>query len=175
MTLALVALGSNLGDRAAHMGHGLRRLGELPGTQVTAVSALYETAPVGGPDNQGPYLNAAARLETPLSPGDLLAALHRIEAERERERIVRWGPRTLDLDLLTHGETVSEDPALTLPHPRLPVRGFVLVPVCDVAPDLVHPVLGRSMADLRADLSIAPDDLSEVDRAWGPARPANPE
>lgn len=173
MTAALIALGSNLGDRLAHVAHGLRRLAEVPGTRVVAVSTLYETAPVGGPENQGPYLNAAALVETDLEPRALLDALHGIEAERERERLVRWGARTLDLDLLTHGDRVSDDPDLTLPHPRMHERRFVMVPVCDVAAGAVHPAFGRTMADLLAALPAEPGDLTAVDETWG-ARALHP-
>jgi 2-amino-4-hydroxy-6-hydroxymethyldihydropteridine diphosphokinase len=89
-----------------------------------------------------------------------------VEASRERERTVHWGPRTLDLDLLIYGDLVSDDPALEVPHPRQHQRRFVLVPVCDVAPDLVHPVLGRTMAELLADLPVEPGDLSPIADEW---------
>ncbi|MEM1432073.1 MAG: 2-amino-4-hydroxy-6-hydroxymethyldihydropteridine diphosphokinase [Pseudomonadota bacterium] len=166
MTEALVALGSNLGDRRSHMEHGLARLAALPETRLSAVSTLYETAPVGGPDNQGPYLNAVARVQTGLDARALLAALHTIEAERERERVVRWAARTLDLDLLTHGDTVAEDGDLTVPHPRMHERRFVMVPVCDVAADMAHPRLQRPMSAILADLPVEPGDLTGLDSAW---------
>jgi 2-amino-4-hydroxy-6-hydroxymethyldihydropteridine diphosphokinase len=165
-TISLIALGSNLGDRLENLLHGLNGLVEADGVDVVAVSDLYETAPVGGPDDQGAYYNAALMAETTLPAAELLALLHRLEAERERERIVHWGPRTLDLDLLVHGDVVSDDPALQLPHPRQHERRFVLVPVCDVAPDLVHPRLGRTMSDLLADLPAEPGDLSPVHADW---------
>ncbi|MFV0244918.1 MAG: 2-amino-4-hydroxy-6-hydroxymethyldihydropteridine diphosphokinase [Qingshengfaniella sp.] len=164
---ALVALGSNLGDRLAHMQAGLAGVRALPDTRISAVSALYETAPVGGPDNQGPYLNAAVALDTGLAAGDLLARLHGIEAAELRERRIRWGARTLDLDLLIHGDLVSADPDLSVPHPRLHERRFVMVPIVDVAPDLSHPVLNRSMAALLADLPVEPGDLTRVAETWG--------
>lgn len=167
MTQSLIALGSNLGERSAHMRHALVRLGNLPSTKMEDVSALYETAPVGGPDNQGPYLNAAALIRTALSPAQLLEAVQGVEAERQRERIIRWGPRTLDLDILTYGEFVSDDPDLTLPHPRMHERRFVMMPVCDIAPDLPHPRLGRSMLALLRELPAEPDDLTVVSRMWG--------
>ncbi len=131
-----------------------------------AVSKLYETAPVGGPNNQGPYLNGALVATTTLGAADLLANLHQIEATRERERTVHWGPRTLDLDLLVFGDLVSDVPSLQVPHPRLHERRFVLVPVCDIAPDLIHPVLGRTMRELLADLSAEPGDLTAIADDW---------
>jgi 2-amino-4-hydroxy-6-hydroxymethyldihydropteridine diphosphokinase len=133
-----------------------------------AVSPLYETAPVGGPDDQGPYLNAALAADTTLGAAELLALLHRIEAGRERQRLVHWGPRTLDLDLLVHGELVTGttvgtgDRTLEVPHPRMHERRFVMVPVCDIAPELMHPRLGRTMRDLLADLPVEPGDLTRL-------------
>lgn len=165
-TACLIALGSNLGDRFENLRAGVDGLHALDGFTITAVSRLYETAPVGGPDDQGAYLNAAVRGDTTIPAADLLATLHRIEASRERERTVHWGPRTLDLDLLVYGDLVSSDPSLEVPHPRQHERRFVLVPVCDVAPDLVHPRLGRSMADLLADLPVEPGDLTAVADDW---------
>jgi len=166
MTLALVALGSNLGDRHTHMQQALGKMIGLPETRLAAVSAVYETAPVGGPDDQGPYLNAAVMLETDLGARHLLDALHRIEEGRERKRTVRWGARTLDLDLLTHGEAVSDAPLLTLPHPRMHERRFVMVPVCDVSPDMVHPRLRQTMAAILADIPAEPGDLTAIDANW---------
>lgn len=165
-TTCLVALGSNLGDRHQNIRAGFEQLDALDEFEITCVSKLYETAPVGGPDDQSAYLNAALRATTTIDASTLLAELHLIEASRERERIIRWGPRTLDLDLLLHGTLVSDDPALQVPHPRQHERRFVLVPVCDVAPELVHPALGRTMADLLADLPVEPGDLTAVAETW---------
>lgn len=167
MTRAVIALGSNLGDREGHLAHALARLAEGPETSVIAVSTLYETAPVGGPDGQGPYLNGAALIETMLGPAALLERLLAIEAERLRERRVRWGPRTLDLDLILYEDTVSDGGTLTLPHPRAHERRFVLAPVADVAPGWRHPRLGRTMAELLADLPAEPGDLTSVAADWG--------
>ena len=165
-TQCLIALGSNLGDRLENLRVGIEELGNIDGLDIDEVSKLYETAPVGGPDEQGPYLNAALTATTTTSAADLLAQLHRVEAIRERERTIRWGPRTLDLDLLIYGDLVSDARALQVPHPRQHERRFVLVPVCDVAPDLVHPVLGRTMRDLLADLPVEPGDLTAIDDDW---------
>jgi 2-amino-4-hydroxy-6-hydroxymethyldihydropteridine diphosphokinase len=167
MTTALIALGSNLGDRHANLAHAVRGLRLLPRTALTGRSALYETAPVGGPENQGPFLNAAVSVETELPAADLLEALHAIERSSGRERVIRWAARTLDLDLLTFGEATSDDPALLLPHPRMHERRFVMVPVCDLVPRMRHPRLGLSMAELLARLPVERGDLAMIDPAWG--------
>ena len=133
---AAIGLGSNLGDRAAHIGRAVGALAEL-GTLVR-VSSLYETAPVGGP-RQGPYLNSVAVIDTELAPHELLARCRQIELQAGRERRERWGPRTLDLDILLYGdETIAED-GLTIPHPRMTERRFVLEPLLEVWPDAVLP------------------------------------
>ncbi len=166
MTTSILAIGSNLGDRHAHMHHALSRIRNLSAISLDTASTLYETAPVGGPDDQGAYLNAAVLVQTELSALDLLAAVRAIEAERQRERVIRWGPRTLDIDVLTFGDAIRDDPVLTLPHPRMHERRFVMVPVCDVAPDTIHPRLGRTMRDLLAYLPVEPGDLTPIDTEW---------
>ena len=127
---AVVALGSNLGDRAAHLQDAVDALATAG---VIAVSAVFETAPVGGPE-QPDYYNAIVLLQTQLSPTELLALAHRIEDDAVRERTQRWGPRTLDVDVVSYGEVRSDDPDLTLPHPRAHERTFVLVPWLDADP-----------------------------------------
>jgi 2-amino-4-hydroxy-6-hydroxymethyldihydropteridine diphosphokinase len=118
-----VALGSNVGDREAHLAHARARLAELPRTRLTALSSVEETAPLG-PVPQGPYLNQMVLLETQLSPAEVLQHLHAIERERGRTRSVRWGPRTLDLDIVRFGERQVDEAGLTIPHPELPRRDF---------------------------------------------------
>ena len=118
-----VALGSNMGDRAAHLAYARDRLAGLPDSRLLTASRVEETAPLG-PVPQGPYLNQMVLLETALEPATLLDHLHAIEAERGRERRVRWGPRTLDLDIVRYGDRVVRQPELTIPHPGLPDRDF---------------------------------------------------
>ena len=131
--VAVIALGSNLGDCLAHLRWGARSLEDLG--KVTGRSSLYETEPVGGPSGQDAYLNAVVLLEPSAAyaePHALLKTLLGLEQQRGRERIERWGPRTLDLDLLTVGSRVLDSPKLTLPHPHMMTRSFVLVPLCEV-------------------------------------------
>jgi 2-amino-4-hydroxy-6-hydroxymethyldihydropteridine diphosphokinase len=131
---AYLGLGSNLGDRRAHLQRAVALLAEHG--DVVAVSPLYETEPVGGPP-QGPYLNAVVALETTDGPRDLLDRCHRLEEDAQRVRSVRFGPRTLDADVLLVGDRTVSEPDLVVPHPRIWERRFVLAPLRDLAPDLV--------------------------------------
>ena len=144
MSIAFIALGSNLGDRNANLLATLQALQDRPGIVVKQTSSFYETEPVGGPPGQGLYLNAAARVETQLSPRQLLQALLDIEAQLGRQRQERFGPRTIDLDLLLFDDQVIDEENLTIPHPRLQERLFVLEPLAEIAPKAVHPILGLS-------------------------------
>ena len=146
---AYVSIGTNLGDRDAHLALALRRLAALPDTELVAASPVYETDPVGPPP-QGPYLNAAVHLRTRLSPRALLDALLAIEQEAGRVRGVRDAARTLDLDRLHYGDQVLDEPDLVVPHPRLAERPFVLEPLAALAPDRVHPTRGETIATLAA-------------------------
>ena len=118
-----VALGSNVGDRAAHLAYARARLAALPRTRLVGESRVEETAPLGSVP-QGPYLNQMVLLETALEPAELLVHLHAIESERGRERRIRWGPRTLDLDIVRFGDRAMHEPALVIPHPELANRPF---------------------------------------------------
>jgi len=131
-----VALGSNVGDRAAHLAYARERLAALPGTRVTGMSRVEQTAPLG-PVAQGAYLNQMVMLETTLTPRALLAACRAIEAERGRERRERWGPRTLDLDIVRFGVREVHEPDLTIPHPELPRRDFWLREIAEIE-TLIH-------------------------------------
>jgi len=135
MTLAFVAIGANLGDAQATVRQAMADLAGLAQTRVSACSSLYRSAPVdaAGPD----FINAVVALDTALAPEALLAALQQLELRAGRERPYRNAPRTLDLDLLSHGDTVMRSATLTLPHPRLQERAFVLLPLAEVAPDQV--------------------------------------
>ena len=131
-----VALGSNVGDRAAHLAHARERLAGLAGTRVAAVSRVEETAPLG-PVPQGVFLNQMVLLETTLSPEALLAECRAIEMERGRERRERWGPRTLDLDIVRFGAREVHEAGLTIPHPELPRRDFWLREIAELE-TLIH-------------------------------------
>jgi 2-amino-4-hydroxy-6-hydroxymethyldihydropteridine diphosphokinase len=142
---AWISLGSNLGDREAHLAAAIQALRDSEGVRVVAVSAVYETDPLG-PGPQGPYLNAAAQLRTSLPPRALLDRLLAIEAREGRERsTVRNAARTLDLDLLLYADRRISEPGLEVPHPRLHERPFVLEPLRDLAAELRHPVQGDTI------------------------------
>ena len=127
---AFLGLGSNLGDRWAHLRHAVASLPD-----VVAVSPVYETSPVGGPPGQGPYLNCVVELETQRTPRQLLEVAQRLEADADRRRTERWGPRTLDVDVLLVDDLAVDEPDLVVPHPRMWERRFVLAPLADLAPE----------------------------------------
>lgn len=165
MALAFIALGSNVGDRDAHLSYARAELEELGALE--AVSSIYETEPVGGP-SQGPYLNQVVALDTAAEPEALLRALLALERDRGRDREIETpnGPRTLDLDLLFYDGRAIRTRALTVPHPRLHERRFVLAPLAEIAPDHVHPTLLRSVRALLAACA----DGAKVER-WTPDQP----
>ncbi len=146
---AYIGLGSNMGDRAGACRRALELLSRAG--RVTAVSSLYCTEPVGYKE-QEEFINAAAELVTELSPQDLLAACREIENELGRVRVFRWGPRAIDLDILLYGSKVVNTPDLVVPHPRMTLRGFVLVPLCEIAPRVMHPVLNKTIEQLLREL-----------------------
>ncbi len=164
---AYIALGSNLGERKAYLDAALAELRRHPGIVVSHVSRYWETAPVGGPPGQGPYLNAAARLETELGPRELLKALLSTEQRLGRVRAERDGPRIIDLDLLLYGNDVIQEPDLVVPHPRFHERTFVLGPLAEIAPTAVHPVLKKSIVELLVRLGGLNSPLSPLGRGVG--------
>jgi len=135
---AYLGIGSNLGDRLAHLRAAVRGLHDARGAAVVDVSPVYETAPVGGPP-QPDYLNAVVALDTALSPRELLEIAQRLEGDAHRVRAERFGPRTLDVDVLLVGEERLDEPDLVVPHPRMHERGFVLAPLRDLDPDAAGP------------------------------------
>jgi len=160
MAASFIGLGGNVEDVLETMQQGLSLLDHVAGIRVTDVSPVYETAPVG-PARETGFLNAVAQLECELSPRDLLRQLQIVEDRLGRVRGSRWGPRTLDLDLLLHGDSLHGDailtsPELTVPHPHLWYRRFVLDPLRDIAADVVHPCLGETIGDLRETLLLRP-------------------
>lgn len=154
-----LGLGSNLGDREAMLRAALAAIDALPETSLVRASGIYETAPMG-PQDQDAYMNMAAKITTSLMPAALIAALQQIESALGRvepERRRHWGPREIDIDVLLIEDRVIDEPGLAVPHPGLAERWFVLRPLADIAPQMVHPVLRRSIAEL----------LTQVDEpAW---------
>jgi 2-amino-4-hydroxy-6-hydroxymethyldihydropteridine diphosphokinase len=149
---AYIALGSNMGDRELNLLRAVAEIGKLPDSKVTGLSPFYETSPVGVTE-QDFFYNAVLRLTTALPPLNLLERLLAIESSIfGRTRTVHWGPRRMDLDLLLYADAVINEEGLTVPHPHMGERRFVLQPLCDIAPELIHPVLGKTMTILLANV-----------------------
>lgn len=155
MPRSLIGLGSNLGDRQETLERAIGLLSQTGQIAIVARSGWRETAPVGGPPGQPPFLNAAVLVETSLSPQGLLATMQDIEASLGRKRAQRWSARTIDLDLLLFDQAVSSTPSLDLPHPRMAWRRFVLEPAAEVAPAMIHPTTGWTVARLLDHLNSA--------------------
>jgi 2-amino-4-hydroxy-6-hydroxymethyldihydropteridine diphosphokinase len=149
MSRVFIGLGSNEGDRLAHLDRAIKALAATRGGRLVQLASIRETAPVGGPP-QGPYLNTVVEMETPLTPQRLLATLQAIERDLGRApSTARWGPRPIDLDILLYEDRVVREPRLSIPHPLLHERDFVLEPLAELAPDLTHPVLKQTIRELR--------------------------
>ncbi|GAB6083943.1 2-amino-4-hydroxy-6-hydroxymethyldihydropteridine diphosphokinase [Desulfuromonas carbonis] len=163
--MAYLGLGANLGAAVATLAAARDLLAALPQSRLVAASALYRTAPVGGPAGQPDYFNAVLALATALEPTLLLEHALAIEGHFGRRRLQRWGPRTLDIDLLLFGERLLDLPGLQLPHPRLHQRRFVLEPLCELAAELLHPRLGVPLRQLLAKLP-GDDRVERLNQRW---------
>jgi 2-amino-4-hydroxy-6-hydroxymethyldihydropteridine diphosphokinase/dihydroneopterin aldolase/2-amino-4-hydroxy-6-hydroxymethyldihydropteridine diphosphokinase len=148
-TIAYIGIGSNIGDKTANCQTAVECLAEAG--QVISVSSFYYTEPVGYKEQED-FINAVAILETNRSPVELLAICHVIEDRLGRRRTVRWGPRTVDLDIILYGDLVVNRPDLVIPHPLMAVRKFVLAPLVEIAPEVMHPVLNKTMIQLLREL-----------------------
>lgn len=165
MNKAYLGLGSNLGKRLDNLKSALSRLASSEAIIIAAISSVYETRPVGGPE-QGPYLNACVKVKTTLTPTTLLLALQLVEDELGRVRKERWGPRTIDLDLLIYENIMINSPLLELPHPRLTERDFVLIPLADIAGDLIIPGQTKTVHDLLSTRSPTNDVVLYQRNPW---------
>jgi len=163
-TLAYLGLGTNLGDRESYLAQALKELAGLPTIETGAVSSIYETAPVGLTD-QPDFLNLVVSVRTALSPRELMDALLHIENKMGRVRTVRWGPRVIDLDLLVFGDVRVEVPGLSVPHPRLRERSFVLIPLAEIAPDLILPGEKMTIKKLAEKLLENSDERGNIRRS----------
>lgn len=159
---AYIALGSNMGDRMGYLRQAVKLIDKSNGCRISSISPIYETEPFGNRD-QGRFLNGAAEIRTLLSPGELMDTLLVIESELKRERKVHWGPRTIDLDILFYDEIVSYDPHVIIPHPGIQERLFVLRPLCDIAPDYIHPLLKERCNKLVERLEDRHDEPRRLD------------
>lgn len=155
----LIGLGANLGDRVNTLDRAVELLAELPKVSLVGHSDWLETLPIGGPNDQDPFLNGAAVVETTLSAEECLANLHGIETQMGRERRVRWAARTLDIDLLLYGQQHIESDAICVPHPRMAFRPFVLEPAAQVGPDIRHPLLDATLRELLTRLNDGEDQV----------------
>ncbi|MHB1483612.1 MAG: 2-amino-4-hydroxy-6-hydroxymethyldihydropteridine diphosphokinase [Saccharofermentanales bacterium] len=158
---AYIGLGSNMGDRISQLANALSLLKMTAGVKVVKVSPFYETKPVGYAD-QPYFLNCAAEIQATLSPFELLQVCQSIEKKLKRVRKIRWGPRTVDLDILFYGDKVIDDEILKIPHPRIQERGFVLKPLMDIAPGLIHPVLKATISELYAKFAESTDEAKDI-------------
>ena len=169
MKSAYIALGANLGNRLDNLKRSLKLLSTKRGITVTAISAVYETEPVGGP-GQEPFLNACAKVRTSLTPTILMLKMLDVENNMGRVREERWGPRLIDLDLLVYNRTRINSPLLELPHPRLVERDFVLIPLADIAPNLTIPGQEKTVREILANRKSTGDVRLFLPPEWYPIR-----
>jgi len=147
MPLAYIGFGSNIGDRLTHIQNAIHALSKTEGITLQKISSVYKTAPVGY-EAQAEFLNGVAAIQTSLSPFSLLHTLKDIETEVGRQHRIRWGPREIDLDILIYGDLCLQTEKLVIPHPEMHLRGFVLVPLAEIAPDVVHPIFQETVQTL---------------------------
>jgi 2-amino-4-hydroxy-6-hydroxymethyldihydropteridine diphosphokinase len=162
---AFLGLGGNLGSPLEHFRQARQQLAEHRKIELLSSSPVYQTPPLGGPEGQPDYLNAVLEIQTSLSAQNLLHLCRQVEDAAGRVREIHWGPRTLDIDLLIFAELVTDDPLLTLPHPRLHLRHFVLQPLYDLNPQLQHPGLNRTIQELLTQLPPA-EGITQFQKTW---------
>jgi len=162
MSLAYISFGSNLGNRLKNIKRGLQLVSRNRSITITKKSSLYETEPVGY-ENQGWFLNGVIEIETFVLPHKLLSLIKKVERIMGRKRRIRWGPREIDLDILLYNQRCVDTPGLIIPHPRMHERGFVLVPLVEIAPRVIHPIFKKSVQQLLAKLT----DSKSVKYFWG--------
>jgi 2-amino-4-hydroxy-6-hydroxymethyldihydropteridine diphosphokinase len=155
---AYIALGSNIEPRGHYIQQAMNLLSDHPQIEVIEMSSVYETRPVGGPAGQGPYLNAVTKIHTTLAPMELLSVLQKIEKELGRKRNVHWGPRTIDLDILLYSDEIISNDRLIVPHPLMHERRFVMQPLSQIAPDVIHPILQMSARTILESLGEGEED-----------------
>ena len=145
----LLAFGANLGDPCSQILDAWNRIGRIPGVQCQSLSSFHVTKPVGGPKYQLDYLNSAGLVETTLSPEQFLDIIMEIESAMGRKRTEHWGPRIIDIDILLFGNHVIQTKRLTIPHPRMHERSFVLDPAAEIAPEMIHPTFGKTVQQMK--------------------------
>ena len=163
--LAYIGIGSNLGEKVENCRRAIEAIGSDARNRVVGCSRLFRTEPVGKKDQEW-FINGVAAVETAMSPRELLEFLLAVEKKMGRNRIERWGPRIIDLDILFFGDRVLNEKGLQIPHPRLHERRFVMVPLKDIAPDLVHPIFQRTVSQILGELN-ATDEVSPVPEEKG--------
>ena len=162
MYVAYIGFGSNIGNRLAYIQSAIHTLSETEGITLQKTSSIYTTDPIGY-ESQAQFLNGVAAIQTSLSPLSLLHTLKDIEAAIGRKHRIRWGPREIDLDILIYGDLYLQTEKLVIPHPEMHLRGFVLVPLAEIAPDLVHPVFQKSIQTLLNRLEDSKSVVKEED------------